>query len=1589
MHPPTYAHLGTFFRCIVAPLANLFRVVPFAAIRRNGESSIRVPYVAASGLLEPVGLVTGIEQFDDLRHALSFAAFTGYCYIALAIGNLLVKDKDADTNRGIAVRHAFQVAAKFVNQRLLYGVVSFTIALFDSHHFVCVIRPAVSVEVALVAEQVCQLMNELFQLQRKHENMRHTGITFSVDLPKCGFAQGGTRSSTSSRSSSPSACTAPWPILFRTDTALSDPIGTCVLWVLKASRGVTWSTSEPLQLLRSIVASWLRASVKRCIPVAGIYIAQLAQWWNVDIDTCVDRICQEQTDRDLAVLFVYAAGCLLQVQCVVIDASGQAEGGFVHTRGFGLLHTSTGWVVVAPFNDSECILNMLTSHGSISSTLEYVTLQNAKSENSLRHPPLAVVTGGAIGGTKRKCDRSVSPPPSGSEQDAGPTLYAWPTDHQLYWPPWQHIDDDETLAFHLSVEHSPPVEIIIPAIWTRDEAERAFASHLAVCMEWIDFTWVDADVSIEASSEFPQVDSSEWCELCEKIQVMHVGPQRRRTLTAGSETIIGHRASRLRGLTSYTLKHEASVRDLVAFINAFIPRAVYNAAAIVTHGSTPAHRDSTNDPSFNMVVIPRRLAEGSWLWIESTSGTAAIQYEQQELLGSWFPFSRTFSFAAGLTHQVHSPHEMCASLVLYRTLRTPRRTHLLQLAQFGFPLSLAELDLMAEPPEDAEDSPPEISEEERECSVSDADSVCHIRSLPGAFPRDVEKIAMLKVKRDGSLRRIFLHIEPDSTVDQAILILKKYLKLNPARIFIARGLTPADCQVLPGDHTISASGAPYIIKVQPQNATAPKCAISAHATAAPPRHPDKLVPQTVIGAKISKPQNKIARTIHRDDRAQVPLPGAASGSGHQPQPCSEDNQRPVPRSSFERWVMDKLLTLEQCQSELRAEVDQLKQTLPLWTSTPAASSTRRSTAIGARQLVHGGGRVQKVQLDTVARSAQLTFSKDLAFVHCHLLNDKLVRHLFNADKKCTLAVFQARSRAQRFQAVIAALRRMGMDELARSLPSDGLDERADDLRAADLPVCRPSMNRQAAPQPYDAHADATQSNLARLVERVDAIETWAHSLDCVDGENASLSGSRVRAYLEQLVQQVWGSHGSHGVAAADLEQAQDTLQKRVDAQLLDLRQRLQQPPTEPLHEDALVALKLHLEQKVDEVVTQRLSSAKHEQEETVFIPLGMARCVPQPADGRCMYHALAAGLADGTSASMLQAELMQHMHSQQISGVSLHEWKSWESSPSVGDSAAPSLPSHWGGAVELASVASARGARIRVFQKDTVNGVEGHRVIATFGSKGAGKLNCIDLLYSAGNHYDLLIVPDDNKRSASDLQMQDIKAKLAKVEHQLDLCMRLCRRTIIGASQLPAQVTKKVADHARILQQTSELIRMHTIAITRNWQWTASFVHAGTQGHSAVRRAASCRTKPVFIDGAASPATAAPPPPPPPPLPTNCQFSHQSIGVEAVETKAPLPCEMQHVSSLTQEMEPTTPGLECEHLLSQQADAVENVNVTAEPTREESEVSVDSRTGGERPETELGVDHDLAASSGTGNSPLPSPVYAGVAYDPLVISDTE
>eukprot|EP00971_Amphidinium_carterae_P170107 3370412-Amphidinium_carterae.2 len=185
-------------------------------------------------------------------------------------------------------------------------------------------------------------------------------------------------------------------------------------------------------------------------------------------------------------------------------------------------------------------------------------------------------------------------------------------------------------------------------------------------------------------------------------------------------------------------------------------------------------------------------------------------------------------------------------------------------------------------------------------------------------------------------------------------------------------------------------------------------------------------------------------------------------------------------------------------------------------------------------LVQGAGRSVRVQHDTVARNALVLVMEDLERARCDRFNEKFLRAVLSRDRKCALAAFQATTAAQRLMSMSAALRRMGLEDKADDILSCTHDIPSDEADAAvhqeaAHPPPRPDQQGQpimivASPTPsvVEGVASPPAPQMSLLSRRVEALEAWAHILDCHLEPDASLAEgalSRTQKMLENLVQQ--------------------------------------------------------------------------------------------------------------------------------------------------------------------------------------------------------------------------------------------------------------------------------------------------------------------------------------------------------------------------------------------------------------------------------------------------------------------------------------
>jgi len=142
---------------------------------------------------------------------------------------------------------------------------------------------------------------------------------------------------------------------------------------------------------------------------------------------------------------------------------------------------------------------------------------------------------------------------------------------------------------------------------------------------------------------------------------------------------------------------------------------------------------------------------------------------------------------------------------------------------------------------------------------------------------------------------------------------------------------------------------------------------------------------------------------------------------------------------------------------------------------------------------------------------------------------------------------------------------------------------------------------------------------------------------------------------------------------------------------------------------------------------------------------GSARVVRQPGDGSCLFHSIAYGLRDGTSASTLRrqvADFIAEHPTLEIADSPLKEWIMWDSGASVSAYCRRmGQGGVWGGGIEMAAVSHMKNVNVYVYQQ----GAGGYKRISCFVGPSGTSGRPVRVLYAGGTHYDAIELTSDRR----------------------------------------------------------------------------------------------------------------------------------------------------------------------------------------------------------------------------------------------------
>eukprot|EP00971_Amphidinium_carterae_P338928 6476487-Amphidinium_carterae.1 len=271
----------------------------------------------------------------------------------------------------------------------------------------------------------------------------------------------------------------------------------------------------------------------------------------------------------------------------------------------------------------------------------------------------------------------------------------------IAFPSWALSGEDATmeqLALHLHLEGTSCGIISIPSTWTTADIQWMLARHLAIPEHWLDFTWVDNEVSIEVTAGFLLSREAESVlqQLLEsaKAAVMDLSA----LLKAGrplQELLLGCGINDLDGITQATMNNRDAVQKLVRAMAELLPGAAFHTMAVLrAPDNLIDHGTCLRAPASEFFIVPL-LAPGAWLWFQSPTGDVEVDTGETKLLGTWMELRRTTCITASSHYKLYlPPRQLC--VVVYKSGLVLSKDMLEELVHLEFPLDDDDLLLFDE-----------------------------------------------------------------------------------------------------------------------------------------------------------------------------------------------------------------------------------------------------------------------------------------------------------------------------------------------------------------------------------------------------------------------------------------------------------------------------------------------------------------------------------------------------------------------------------------------------------------------------------------------------------------------------------------------------------------------------------------------------------------------------------------------------------------------------------------------------------------------------------------------------------------------------
>eukprot|EP00971_Amphidinium_carterae_P350833 6491765-Amphidinium_carterae.1 len=713
LQPPLRTNLRVYWQFTALPLCRLLKVSPVMLARRGPDLSLRLSYLPmaelSACLLPPLVLFAAVADVVELGRNLNQIADRCFYCASLAFDfiGMQAADLDPDTQRGTQVKELIAAAIRYAAHFVLISEVNVAFVLMEAQHLVILASPLYVADAIALAEDIRDHLARYIDMHRTDDTHAEQAFSIGVNQERTCYVTGGGISCSGCSSSivhggmvgaqakTPKNECADFTldetmVVFSPELDCEDQVAACVAWVLSGRRPRNNAAFEQFcQDLRITARRWLQSAAKHSYTVSGSTLVTLSVQSEIGLDEFIEGVCAPDAAEHLVVHFIYAVSCFLCLKLDVIDQQGRRRDGYLRTASYGMLRVNSCWKVLPPAtiaipSCSPTLAFIPSSQSSSSSdqVLEVLPYSGVTGEDDREFEACNLVHGGMM--ARMSC----------KSRSSSPQVAQCPSNLELDFPSWQLSGEDMDGArtlIHISCTGRTPSRISVPSEWTASDIQWMIARHVGVAEQWMEFTWVDDDLSMEAAPNSPLVIEQ---DALQRLQACADGLVTNKAMEGPmQEILLGCEPSGYVIATPATTNSRDAVTRIARLAAELVPGIAFRSIVPLRAPQSASSAGCWLAPASEFLVFSTS-ASGSRLWFQSPTGSDTETVEGKAEVGTWMELNRLVCVTAAAAYKIHlSAGQSC--FLVYKTSDSISRNALEELVHLEFPLDDDDIQLLS------------------------------------------------------------------------------------------------------------------------------------------------------------------------------------------------------------------------------------------------------------------------------------------------------------------------------------------------------------------------------------------------------------------------------------------------------------------------------------------------------------------------------------------------------------------------------------------------------------------------------------------------------------------------------------------------------------------------------------------------------------------------------------------------------------------------------------------------------------------------------------------------------------------------------